>query len=272
MMSPGSNRQPSVDAPLSLHWDRPAVAPRLLPGEIHVWSVVLDRPEPRVELFQGRLCGEERQRASRFHFELDRNRFIVGRGSLRTILGHYAGKDPADLVFTTGPHGKPGLVPGLSGQLFFNLSHSHGLAVCAVACDHEVGIDVEFIRSLPEADSIAARWFSEREQAELRSLPAAQHPYGFFRVWTSKEAYLKATGEGIAEALNQIEVRANPQQPPALLRIEGHAGGAADWSLHELIPAANYVVTLAERAQPSRIVCGEWTRTPMDRLVQDSPP
>jgi 4'-phosphopantetheinyl transferase len=269
MMYPGSTLQPSAEPLLQLLWERPVAVPPLLPGEVHVWSVVLDQPEPGLALLYELLCAEERQRASRFHFERDRNRFIVGRGSLRTMLGHYAQNDPAGLMLVPGPHGKPGLASDLGGRLFFNLSHAQGLAVCAVACDHEVGIDLEFIRSVPEADTIASRWFSSGEQAELRSLPAALQARAFFRVWTAKEAYLKATGEGIAESLNQIEVEANPQRPPALLRIEGHAGSEASWALHELIPASGYLVTLAERTRRSRIVCGEWPHLPMSRLAKE---
>jgi 4'-phosphopantetheinyl transferase len=234
--------------------------------------VLLDQPEEQIGALRGLLCGEEQRRAERFHFELDRNRFMVGRGTLRMILGYYGGTDPAKISFTAGAHGKPGLASESGSQLFFNLSHARGLAVCAVASDHEVGIDVEFMRSFPEADAIASRWFSADEQAELRSLPMALQAHGFFRVWTSKEAYLKATGEGIAEALNRIEVRANPTQPPALLRIEGQASRAASWSLHELTPASGCVVTLAEAAQPSRIFCGEWTRRPIVRLATNASP
>ena len=119
----------------------------LMNYEVHVWRVNLNVSDVRIKKLQMYLSTDEMQRANRFYFEKDHNKFIVARGMLREILSQYIDRKPYEFVFEYNKYGKPFLPHEFEGEKFrFNLSHSHGLAVYAIALNHEVGIDVEYIR------------------------------------------------------------------------------------------------------------------------------
>ncbi|MEH2438282.1 MAG: 4'-phosphopantetheinyl transferase HetI [Nostoc sp.] len=206
--------------------------------EIHVWRIDLDQPEVQLQNLAATLSNDEIARAERFYFQEHRQRFIAGRGILRTILGRYLGIQPRQVQFNYQHRGKPVLTDTFADSgLAFNLSHSQGLGLCAVNCTKEIGVDLEYIRPMSDLEALAKRFFLPREYEMLRSLCANQQQEVFFRYWTCKEAYLKATGDGLAQ-LEQIEVSLTPTEP-AKLRI------TEDWSLFELVPANNYVAAVA---------------------------
>ena len=103
------------------------------------------------------------------------------------------------------------------GTLRFNLAHSHELALYAFTRGREIGVDIEYLRALPDADQIADRFFSARENATLQALPASQRRQAFFNCWTRKEAYIKAIGKGLSQPLDQFEVSLAPGDPARLL-------------------------------------------------------
>jgi len=113
------------------------------------------------------------------------------------------------------------------------------------ACDRAIGIDLEYIRSVMDVQQIARRFFSPSESAFILNLPDEEKTAAFFRGWTAKEAYLKATGDGLSGSLDKIEVSLLPNEPVRLVKIDDNAQIAAQWRLHSLIPATNYVATLA---------------------------
>ncbi|MBE9051761.1 4'-phosphopantetheinyl transferase superfamily protein [Nostocales cyanobacterium LEGE 11386] len=210
----------------------------LLPDDIHVWRINLDVPEPQLQNLVATLSSDELTRAHRFHFQEHRQRFIAGRGILRNILGSYLAIEPRQVRFDYENRGKPVLAENLSHSgLSFNLSHSQGLALCAVNYHRQIGIDLEYIRPVSDLKALAKRFFLPGEYDMVRSLSANQQQKVFFRYWTCKEAYLKATGEGLAQ-LEQIEVLLNPTEPAKLQTSQ-------DWSLFELAPADNYVAAVA---------------------------
>ncbi|BDI16415.1 hypothetical protein ANSO36C_22170 [Nostoc cf. commune SO-36] len=209
----------------------------LLPDEIHVWRIDLDQPEPQLQNLAATLSSDETARAERFYFQEHRQRFIAGRGILRTILGSYLGIQPLQVQFNYQQRGKPVLADKFSHSgLAFNLSHSQGLGLCAVNCTRPIGVDLEYIRPMSDLEALAERFFLPREYDMLRQSPNRQQEI-FFRYWTCKEAYLKATGDGLSQ-LEQIEVSLSPTEPAKLQITE-------DWSLFELVPANNYVAAVA---------------------------
>src|SRR6185369_554217 len=167
-------------------WSEPPEAPSLATGEVHVWRLELDQPESVMTEFRRTLEADEVERAGRFHFEKHRRHFVVGRGGLRYVLSRYLEEKPAELRFTYGLFGKPALV---GDRLRFNMSHSHGVALFAVAADRELGVDVEHIRVDFATEDIARRFFSRPEVAAFNSLQKEEQAAGFFRCWTRKEAY-----------------------------------------------------------------------------------
>jgi 4'-phosphopantetheinyl transferase len=210
----------------------------LLPDEIHVWRIELEQPEAQLQNLAATLSSDETARAERFYFQEHRQRFIAGRGILRTILSRYLDIQPLQVQFNYQQRGKPVLADTFADTgLAFNLSHSQGLGLCAVNCTYPIGVDLEYIRPMSDLEALAKRFFLPREYEMLRSLSANQQQEVFFRYWTCKEAYLKATGDGLSQ-LEQIEVSLTPTEPAKLQILE-------DWSLFELLPANNYVAAVA---------------------------
>ncbi len=201
----------------------------------------------------------ERARAERFHAAQDRKRFLVGRGLLRTILSLYVNKAPQALEFAYGPYGKPSLIasPGES-SLQFNVSHSHALFLCAVARDLHVGIDIEYVRAMPDAAQITARFFSPWEYAAWHGLRATDRLESFFASWTRKEAFIKATEAGLSRPLDSFSVAVSAQEPARLLDVADDPETLVRFSIQDLPPIAGYKAALAVESKDWILECWEW--------------
>lgn len=227
-------------------WPLPDSPPTLNAEEIHVWRVSLSVPEAHWASLWGYLSEDERQRAARFYFTKDRERFVARRGALRAILTAYLSIAPDRLRFRYNSHGKPVLQEASGGGgLYFNLAHSGELALVAVANGRELGVDLERIRPEVECLPIARRFFSPREVQSLMSLPPEAQMAAFYRGWTRKEAYIKARGKGLSLPLDQFDVSLAPGETATLLATRPDPMEAARWSLRELDVAAGYAAALA---------------------------
>jgi 4'-phosphopantetheinyl transferase len=218
-----------------------APSPAAFPvGRVDVWTVHLD--ESAREGFEaGILSYDENARASRFHFEKDREHFIQCRSALRSLLGGYLGIAAAEIGFEYSSSGKPRIAAGQNPRgLQFNVSHSANMALIAVGSEHRLGIDIEQIRSGVAIESLAERFFSLRERAGLRALPDALRVPGFFACWTRKEAFLKATGEGLSFPLADFSVSTHPELDPAVEEIRGNTEAAKQWFLADLSVDAGF--------------------------------
>jgi 4'-phosphopantetheinyl transferase len=228
-------------------------------SETHVWAAALDLSGSALAALAATLAPEELDRASRFRFPIHQRRFVAARGSLRGLLAVYLGLPPQKLEFSTGLYGKPELAHGHAGRpLHFNLSHTENLALIAVTQAAEVGVDLERLRTFPDADDLVARFFSPHETEAYRALPLSERPLAFLHLWTRKEAWLKAKGEGIGHSLHRVEVELLPGKPAALKHLPTDLGQVADWSLHHLQPAADFVGALAVRWPQITIRCFRW--------------
>jgi 4'-phosphopantetheinyl transferase len=216
----------------------------LATDEIHVWFASLDQPALR---FQRLLSMDERIKAEQFHFAEHRKRFTARRGILRTILGHYyLGVEPSLLQFCYGKNGKPALADTFGkGKICFNLSHSDEFAVYALARDRKIGVDIEHMRDIPEMEQIAERFFSPREKGVFHALPVSKKKEAFFNCWTRKEAFIKATGDGLSWPLDSFDVSLVPRAPAGLLKIEGDTKAASQWSVQPLDFIPNYAGAFA---------------------------
>jgi 4'-phosphopantetheinyl transferase len=243
-------------------WEPPPAHANVLQHEVHVWCARLDQAIANVEWFTQTLSTDERMRAERLRFEQDRQRFILGRGLLRTILGSYLGIEPGRLHFHYGRYGKPALaeMPGTSA-LRFSLAHADGLALYAISRERELGVDLEPIRRVAETEQIVDRYFAEREKAVFRALAAEKKQEAFFTYWTCKEAYLKASGEGLSRPVSHIEVRLIPGEPARLMSVDGDVKEAARWTLQVLRPAPGFVAALAVEGKGWRLSCWNWSKT-----------
>lgn len=188
------------------------------------------------------LSADESQRAARFHFQADKERFIAAHGCLRDILARYLHWKPDQLSFSTNSYGKPAL-PG--HKLEFNLSHSGDFALVAVARGHRVGADIERIREGMSTVDIAQRYFSKQEVSELMSLPPVQREVAFFNCWTRKEAYIKANGLGLYLPLDSFDVSLVPGEPAILRATRPDPQEVARWTLKHLEVRPDYSAALA---------------------------
>ena len=222
-------------------WTEAPLSPSLETRTVHVWRVALDQPDDKLDRFRRTLEPDEINRASRFHFEKHRQHFIVARGFLRSVVARYLEMQPEELRFSYGAYGKPALA---SGRLLrFNLSHSHEVALLAVALDLELGVDVEHIRADFASEEIARRFFSRAEVEVFNALPQEEQVAAFFRCWTRKEAYIKAIGKGLSQALDAFDVTLAPDVQPALLRAE--EDDVSRWLLRNVDVGEGYAGALA---------------------------
>ncbi len=217
-------------------------------NQLDVWVVRLVDSEDFLQRHSAVLSDDERERARRFRFPRDRNRFIVGRSALRTLLAGYTGQAPSAIRFSYSYYGKPELAGSRDG-LAFNVAHSGDLAVFAFGRFESVGIDVEQMTAIPELDMLARRFFAPNESAELMSLPEPDRLPAFYRCWTRKEAYLKALGHGLAKPLDGFEVSFAADEPARLRRVLDDADEPERWSLSPFEPAAGAVAAAAVRHQ-----------------------
>ncbi|MEO7494431.1 MAG: 4'-phosphopantetheinyl transferase superfamily protein, partial [Massilia sp.] len=184
------------------------LAPLHLPDDaLHVW--LADPAGPSLELlaarYYGLLSADERERYHRYHFDADRQLYLAAHALLRLTLARYTGLSPAAIAFTRGPNGKPeALLPPPFQRLRVNLTHTRGQVGCVLSQDRDCGIDIEGGRPVRDLDGIARMMLSPSEIGHLAGLDADERQRGFFTLWTLKEAYAKATGEGIGSDLTRI--------------------------------------------------------------------
>jgi 4'-phosphopantetheinyl transferase len=211
---------------------------------LHFQVVVtrLDLAPEAVRAHAALLSAAERQRAVRFRLERDRRRFIVARARLRKLLAERLTAAPEAIELVCGKHGKPALA---QGDLRFNVSHSGDVAAYAFARGCEIGIDIEEIRAVPEADAIAARTFSRGEHDAYAALPPHERVLGFLNCWTRKEAFVKALGKGLSISLDSFDVTLAPGEPAKILRVGTTPGKEAGWRLHSFLPAPGFVAAVA---------------------------
>jgi 4'-phosphopantetheinyl transferase len=213
--------------------------------ELHVWAAALDIAPQQVGQFRETLSPDERSRADRFYFERDRRHFITARGILRTIIASYLEITPSALQFSYNEFGKPELEESHKiGDLKFNVSHSGGLALVAVAMAREVGVDLEAIDRSVQIDELARHFFSANENASLSRLAPSQRFAGFFNCWTRKEAYIKARGMGLSIPLDSFDVSLNPGDPADLIRLED-ATSVSVWQIENLEVAPGFTAAIA---------------------------
>jgi 4'-phosphopantetheinyl transferase len=268
---PGQDVSQSADLPPAASaWRRPEHPPILGHADVHVWRVfipdlprelarasytVINDVPPRLEHAGTPLSPDERERAGRYRFDADRRRFAWTRAILRTLLASYVGSQPGQIQFGAAARGKLHLTPPhhpAYGGLRFNVSHSHEWALIALTRDREVGVDVEHHRPLHhDLFDIATRFFAPAEVAALRALAPAEQEPAFFRIWSRKEAYIKATGEGVAAGLDTFEVSIGVE-PAVTLRVPGQPAEAARWTMQSLDVGPGYGAALAVEAVADR--------------------
>ncbi len=223
---------------------------------VQVVQFRLDGSDAVVSELGQHLNEAERARAARFKREVHQRRFTVGRGRLRVLLGYFTGLAPHALTFSYGPHGKPSLAAH-AGGVTFNLSHSEEEALCTVALEQELGVDLEHRSPRVRMEAIARRFFRPEEAALLDGLEEGAKIAMFYQLWTAKEALLKGVGGGLTLPLNQCAF--SPGTAPLGLKLHGLPDVARDlWQVYTLPVPGEFGAALAVSGPIQRIQCGQW--------------
>jgi 4'-phosphopantetheinyl transferase len=215
-------------------------------NEVHIWAVDLDSWKlPRNEAEQ-MLPKSERDKSEHFRFEIHRTRYIKGHYMLRTLLGRYLGVDFYDQEFHANLYGKPSLKNGKdTNPIYFNLSNSENICVCAFTHDGDVGVDVEKIHDLSDMGSIVERFFSPLEKKKFRSLPEHSRKKSFFKYWTRKEALLKAMGMGLSFPLNKVDVLSKQEESSEVFIKTNELDAETEWTLRDINIVEGFASSLA---------------------------
>lgn len=245
--------------------------PPLSAREAGLWWLALEGvPAEAVSRWTALLDAEEQAQAARFVHERDRRSYVAAHALLRIVLQRLAGRPAPTWRFEAGPRGKPALHPQHElDRLTFNISHTHGAVACAMTLDHAIGVDIEATDRRVEMLDIARSHFAPEESARFGTTPEAGHRDLFFRLWTLKEAYIKAHGDGLALPLQQF---AFSLEDLSIAFEPELSDDPARWQFATLTPTPTHRLSLAVRHGGTPVAVLPWrvTHSDIDRLMTDA--
>jgi|SaaInlStandDraft_1057018.scaffolds.fasta_scaffold118415_2 4'-phosphopantetheinyl transferase len=214
-------------------------------NDVHLWITAPQdyTDTAALEVYESLLSVAERRHYAELAQPDHRREYLVGRAFVREILAGYTGQEPADITFTNNASGKPSLQLTEGGErLCFNFSHGADLMTCAVTRLAEVGVDVETVSEDRAMVEVADHYFSSIELAGLEAHGAVDQQEQFFRIWTLKEAYIKARGEGLNQALDSFSFYC---PDPDTIRLVAQGEEVSGWSFWSLQPVAGQMIAVA---------------------------
>ena len=241
--------------------DGPAAEPEELLGQLqrrlHVW-ITEPRSDPGMAwtaATEGLLTDEERARHRRFMREADRDLFLSARVLVRRTLSRYCDIAPAEWTFRRNQFGRPEISNrDAPSGLRFNLSHTEGMVALMVHDVADGGVDVERLGRVTDLPSVARLAFAGIEQQQLEALPDAQHQGRFYRLWTLKEAFIKATGQGLSMPLKDFWFSWSDDGSFTLDCRESIEREPRAWTFTVRQPSAHHVLATAYRSGVGRPV------------------
>ncbi|TYC75452.1 4'-phosphopantetheinyl transferase superfamily protein [Stappia sp. BW2] len=213
---------------------------------VAVWWLLLDEiRDADWEKLDSILIDEEQERSDRFHFERDRQVYIAAHAACRGLLSYCLGEPPRNWRFSVEDHGKPELIcPPGQPRYRVNISHTRGLAAVALAREHDIGVDVEWLQRDAPADDLAKRMFAESERLKVKDATGPEKLETFLSFWTLKEAYVKAIGKGLSQPLDAF---AFDLETDEISFRDGLADTAANWYFERYRPGPEHLMALAVR-------------------------
>jgi len=225
------------------------------PSQIHLWQYPIGNPADAQHLARAMtlLSGAEKKRRAAFHTEKQQAEYALSHAMVRLVLSEYAPVRPEAWEFQTGEKGKPEIAgPVLDTPLWFNLSHTDGFAVCVAGRVRQLGVDVENMSRKTSHEELAKRFFAPAEYEHLRALPPSGRREAFFRIWTLKEAYVKAEGKGLSIPLDSFHFRFSGENSARVtLELNAESGPGA-WSFFEFQPGADHRVSIGVKNPEER--------------------
>lgn len=229
--------------------------------EAHLYRIDLNPESSNLQFSCFILSPDERRRAEKYHFEKDKNHFINARAALRRILSRYLDLAPNQIGFSGNRYGKPELnIKNSDAALNFNFSSSWEIALCAVTRNREIGVDIEFIKGESANIEIAERYFSPDEISALKNIPEPLQSAAFFSVWTRKEAFIKAVGQGLSYPLQKFSVSIQPDEMTPSLIINDSLENDI-WSLFSFSPHSDYAAALAIEGILPTLRFWQWSKS-----------
>lgn len=218
----------------------------------HLWCAPLPVTKRKFEYYLTLLSEEERAHAKTLIATAVKERYICGRGGLRSILARYLNRHPTSLAFAYQTYGKPMLAG--STDLDFNLAHTDQYILYGLTKRADIGVDIEFMRPI-DFEALSKRFFSEREFAQVMAAKQEERLATFYRIWTYKEAFVKAIGMGLSCPLSDFEIELAPHEETARLirTIDPAAYPPAQYELRSWVPYPNYVASLVTKQSLKRI-------------------
>lgn len=228
---------------------------KLLTEHAHVWHIDLRVSDSMLAQYRNLLSQRELVRADRFKYDRHRRRYTVGRAVLRIVLSHYLDENPKDISISYEDKGKPYLA---KSNLQFNLSNSADAAVIGIMLNSQMGIDIEAVRHNVEFSELADRFFSNEEAAALRQSSDDTLADNFFRIWTRKEAFIKALGDGLTFPLKNFRVSFLEHEPAELLETKWDIAERKLWTLQKLTVQDGFHGAIAVKGQVNSLSNFEW--------------
>ncbi len=225
--------------------------------ELHIWQISLIQSRDTIETLANHLDENERAKAEKFRFETDRLNYVISHGARREILAKYLKCVPNAIKFKKNYYGKPFLRENKK-KIYFNLSHSHEIALLAVAKKRRIGVDIEAIRTNFDVINIAEQFFSTPEIEILQSIPGNLRTKAFFDCWTRKEAFIKAVGRGLSYPLKEFSVAFSPFERAQLISLENIYIKPENWRIIELNIADNYAAAAAMESKKTKTKLFVW--------------
>ena len=220
----------------------------LHPGRAFVWFTDVNsvRDVDLLAEYESWLSDEERKRHQSFHFERDRHLYLVAHALLRSSLSRHVDAQPADWTFTSEEFDRPEIAGDKphGDRIRFNLTHTNGLAACVIARNVDVGIDVECLDRQVDMDSIASRYFSYHEVQQLAKLSGVERKTRFIELWTLKESYVKACGDGLSIPLSSFHFQRNSENTWRIGFTDSNFNSDA-WQFVRLQPTLRHIMSIA---------------------------
>jgi len=226
----------------------------LAQNHIHIYHSKIDPNFFNKYDYLAVLSKTEIERAGRFRFDIDRNRFIYSHCFLKTILARYLNVAPSQVTFIYNQYGKPYLAESFQkSNLQFNISHSKERVLMGLRTGEEIGVDLEWIQPDFVTNEVAEYHFAPGEVFKFKNVAEKDRVRTFFSIWTRKEAFIKAVGKGVSFGLEKFEVSIDPDQPAQLLGVEDGLERIENWQLKSLDIDENYPVAFATVKPVSKV-------------------
>ena len=224
--------------------------------EVLIWYLEPESIQDPVQLkrFFQWLSPDERAQHGRFRFDKHRHTYLISHALMRGALSLMAEVEPEKFSFTTNAYGKPFVAtPAQHQTLYFNLTHTEGLAAVAISRHTEVGVDVENIQRQDMTQELAEQFFASEECQAVAQASEHERTIKMLEFWTLKESYIKAVGAGLSIELDSFAFKlATATQPATLMRLDGQDSDRDAWRFWQTQPTEHHLMALGLRLGPNK--------------------